>query len=559
MTSLLVLLKPGIFALRNRWRRKRRWTDRVIKDPLAVLLATPLVCLLYSGVSEATTAISEAKLPPEVPFEILFHTIFFVVFFSAAVTALSSLYITNDRELILSSPLLHSPFFFGKFLQILWASSWVALVFFLPAIAGISSGLHGGLPVLLASLAALIPTLLIPTSLGIVAATILASVIPAERTREILVVVAVLLLFGFYTIKGNMHVNHVDPVVEITTITETVERNRPLFLPSLIAAAAIGSILKGHLLNSVTLLVILLLGASVCVVLAGLVVKGGMPRATAMVSMQRTRVQFKSAQSHKVTTKILGSFPPPQRAIAIKDWKLFLRDSYQVVQLALVLLLAYLTLYGFQFATSLEGVHPSVQIWWRSFLTVANIGLGSFVSVFVCSRLVFPSISQEGGAFWTLRSSPMKPSAILWAKFSAWWIPISCITAVLLGTGALIADVHPRIVAVTALSSIIVVYGIVGVAVGMGAWYARFDWEHSAQISSGLGNLVYIAIGSLLVLMDLFPIGVLIGLRTLKTINGGFGAAEWYPSVVACSATLVYLNWFVAKVSIEAGAARLEG
>lgn len=54
-------------------------------------------------------------------------------------------------------------------------------------------------------------------------------------------------------------------------------------------------------------------------------------------------------------------------------------------------------------------------------------------------------------------------------------------------------------------------HGLVALGIGMGARFARFDWTHSAQLTTNSGNLLYMLIGMLLVMVSILPITIAFG------------------------------------------------
>ncbi|MBN8550682.1 MAG: hypothetical protein J0M12_15305, partial [Deltaproteobacteria bacterium] len=114
-----------------------------------------------------------------------------------------------------------------------------------------------------------------------------------------------------------------------------------------------------------------------------------------------------------------------------------------------------------------------------------------------------------------------------------------------------------HVVIINALSSWVICYGIVGLAVGMGAFFANFDWEHASQLAASFGSLVFMLFSTLLILMNLMPAGLLIFLRTLKNSGYTFSNTNWYAAVTCGALLLIYLNFIAARWALNLGEAAL--
>jgi len=64
----------------------------------------------------------------------------------------------------------------------------------------------------------------------------------------------------------------------------------------------------------------------------------------------------------------------------------------------------------------------------------------------------------------------------------------------------------------------IVTYGIVGLAIAMGALFVNFGWEHPSQLSASFGSFSYMVASSLLIAFCLLPCGGIIALFTLQSL-----------------------------------------
>ena len=195
----------------------------------------------------------------------------------------------------------------------------------------------------------------------------------------------------------------------------------------------------------------------------------------------------------------------------------------------------------------------SVKLWWNALLVASNIVMGAFVITAGTTRFVFPAVSMEGRAFWVLQASPLPIAQILRDKFSCWLVPIATISSVIFASGALAIDAAPRIVAINAAASWLICYGVVGMGVGLGAYFANFEWEHPSQLTASFGSLIYMLASTGLIIANMLPASLLIFLRTLRLIGYQFSTIQWYACVTLTAALLVYLNFAAARWALKLG------
>jgi ABC-2 type transport system permease protein len=244
---------------------------------------------------------------------------------------------------------------------------------------------------------------------------------------------------------------------------------------------------------------------------------------------------------------------PEYRAIIVKEFKVFARDMTQAIQLLLLLGLCMVYLYNFRILHGVANLPDATKLWWQGFLVGSNLAMGAFVMTAVCTRFVFPSVSLEGQSYWILQTSPLSVGQLLRAKFWCWLVPVASMSSIIFASGALAINAEPEIIAINALASWVVCYGIVGLATGLGALFSNFDWEHSSQLAASFGSLVFMLSATVLIVLNLIPAGTLIFLRTLKETGYNFTDSEWYLAVGCCAILLTYLNYCATRWALRVG------
>ncbi|MCB0358656.1 MAG: hypothetical protein KDD44_03445, partial [Bdellovibrionales bacterium] len=241
----------------------------------------------------------------------------------------------------------------------------------------------------------------------------------------------------------------------------------------------------------------------------------------------------------------------------IKDLTCLLRDRAQSLQLVLYLGIAafYIIIFGFMSA-AVNLLPVANQLWW-AFLGWINVLLSGLILNAVMTRLVYPSISLEGKALWILVIAPLDIRQLVRAKFWC-WLPMTLLVSLsLITAGSFAIGLSAEVKVYTVLIAIAMSIGFTGLAIGLGAIFAKFEWEAPNQISAGIGTLVLLPLGLLLAAVSSIPAGIMIALVQVPAIQNYLG----YPlalSLLVLSTLLIFLiNWSVASWSCRAGSNRL--
>ncbi len=555
-----LVVTPKILSAKNRWKSGTSLRGQFGRD---IVLGTFSLLVMFSIYYGLTVVLQKAQSSQEVAYfhpsnilDILLLFLYGLLFFSSAITTLGLFYLSEDMPLIISSPISKGKIFYGKLLEVTASATWMILVFGLPGIIAFGTSYGGGSWYYLNAAIALIPYFLIPSAISIAAVTIFASIVPANRTREILIIAGLILILAAYFAlrlmgdSANIETNSINDLLHLVNLIQIPDTS---YLPSHWAATIIGQSLKpSDLLISPYLICLVSVSIS-CVVFAYLTFYFLFDRAYSMA-------QSNGGNGRMTNLINIGSLPflslvysQEERALLNKEISVFLRDMTQSVQLMLLLGLCSVYLYNLKILRVVDQLPDAAKIWWQSFLTIGNMAMGAFVIAAVCTRFVFPSISLEGRAYWVLRSSPLSIVQLLKAKFKIWYIPVSSIGSILLLSGAFAIQAPIHIVIISCIMSWIVCIGIVGLGVGLGAVYANFDWEHTSQLAASFGSLIYMLVSTMFIGINLIPITVLMLIKNLQSQHYQMSATHWNMSMASCILFLIYLNYLTAKWALKIG------
>lgn len=553
------ILLPKIFAIKNRWKQNTRQFSQLARDLIILAFSIAVTIGIYQGTVSALekirTEITFAYLPSSLALGLVLFFLFVMLLFSNSVSALGAFYLGKDLDLVLASPIGMRRIFFGKWLEIMASSSWMAIIFGLPAIAAFAHSYGASYHYVGIVVITLIPYFIIPTSLAIALVTIFTVILPASRTREILFIIFAFVLLGIYFIgklifPAGTSFHNVNDLLRIVSLLSVPNTS---WMPSYWAASCLGLVLEPSKLSLIPYLVLLYSSAIGLTGLAYTLVQ--LLHFTAYSKARDTRrsLRLSSRRSQALYVRYARFIDPQFRAVIAKEFKIFARDMTQAVQLLLLLGLCMIYLYNFRILQSVGGLPEATRLWWQGFLVISNLAMGAFVITAVCTRFVFPSLSLEGQSYWILQSSPISIGNLLRAKFWCWLVPVATISSVIFASGALAINAGPHVVFLNAISSWIICYGIVGLAVGLGAFFANFDWEHTSQLAASFGSLVFMLLSTLLILINMLPSGLLIFLRTLKMAGYEFSDSHWYTAVTCAALLLIYLNYVSTRWALGVG------
>src|SRR5882672_703768 len=121
----------------------------------------------------------------------IFLTFFSMLVFSNTVTSLSTIYLSSDLLMLMSSPLRLTNVFVSKFVQTLLYSSWMVLLFGLPIFIAFGQVQRATLAYYVWLVPTLLPFLIIPAGLGMLGTMLLMRYFPAQQTHKALTVLSV--------------------------------------------------------------------------------------------------------------------------------------------------------------------------------------------------------------------------------------------------------------------------------------------------------------------------------------------------------------------------------
>lgn len=417
---------------------------------------------------------------------------------------LQSLYLSRDMDFLVTSPLPMRAVFLSKLLEAILPNFAIFCAFSLPFMFGLGASNHYTFIYYPLVVLLLLMLTLSAGGLASILVMVVARVIPARRVAEVLGV-----LGAFVSImcgqSGNiiqaLGVNRQDVGQALGAISQL---NSP-WLPLAWAGRGLTAVGRADWLTGLglTFLSLALAGA----VFAGTLALSEQLYYTGWASLQGS-VRKKRAENHRpveargtkrlwtrISDAVAGIFPAPVRGMMVKDFLLLTRDPRNVSQLITPLILGVVMLFttrggGENTADKLTelGVQH-LEIYALIFLTI-------FVGWLLMLNIGSNSFSMEGKNYWLLKTSPIKPSHMMQAKYLFSYLPVVAFCLVFLLASFLIQGGDLAFFPFCAGVIVLSMAGATGITVAYGAVGANLTWDRpqKRQLRGSAGCLVFIMV-----------------------------------------------------------------
>jgi ABC-2 type transport system permease protein len=518
---------------------------------------------VFSSIENLPTisAILSAKI-----IELLFYSFFVLLLISNSVAHIGNVYTADNMNLFLSAPISSSRLFTAKFVESLFETAIMYFVFISPVLFALCYSLNLPKTFLLEALVLSIPFLIIPAALAFVFSTLFVRLAARiwKRGAFFFVFVIGILLWLLYSLLTSLNGEkiHGSGTEAIVRMIGLFDNPNPIWLPSRWISEVLSAYISGPVANHNIFVTLLFSTAFGSIALAFLLFDlCAFSTRSKAATQSRGNVGKKNTidRPRQLLELIYLPLPiPPQiRAIILKDITCLLRDRAQSMQLLLYtgIAFAYLVVTDFM-SLALDLAPRELRVWW-CFLGTVNILFSGFIISALMTRLIFPSISMEGRAFWILNSGPIRLKSLLNAKFWCWFPLVLTIALALTVSGACAIKVDASLIIVSAFVSGNIAVGATGLALGTGSMFASFDWETPSQISSGFGTLALLLSSLTLVAINTVPASIMIFIVLMEEVRIILGPYGWPSVFLFCGFSIFAINRIVAKKASERGVAAL--
>jgi ABC-2 type transport system permease protein len=493
------LLVPSFWSSRNRAKRRERGDG--MRALFFGAIATAVCGAIFWGAYWLTAQLADyadfGDYLLRLGLSWLFLTFLSFLAFSGIVTALSTFFLSEDLRLLLAAPVAGRRLFHARFARTVAQSSWMVIVFIVPALVGV--GLAHCAPTMyyVTSIVAVMPFVVIPVAIGSAVTLLLVNIFPARRARDILMLMG-LLFAGSLVVLLRMiqpeQLLKVESLPDVTDFFATLQSPITPLLPSFWAAETVFASMQGRLdVLHMAALWTTALGLTLVVAAAN----DRWHFAGFSKAQEARKARFRRLQLLERVARLVP-MSPVSRHLLLKDVKIFLRDVSQWSQLLLLLALVLVYLYNFR-VLDLDRI-PYMSGMVKNVYAFVNLAMAGLVMSTVCARFVFPAVSAEGAAFWIIRSAPVSLRSFLWSKFWAGLLPVLILTEGLTITANHFLGIDPFLRVVSAVAVFMMSFALVGLATGLGARYPRFNADNPSQVAGSYGGVAFMILAVVVVI-----------------------------------------------------------
>jgi ABC-2 type transport system permease protein len=559
---LLTLLKPKVAGFRSRVLRKAGKIRKraLVMGALGVCFLLTLFflscrILLYFQSVEMLGDFLAHKL-----LDMVLLTLFSLLVFSNIISGLSNLYLSNDLEFCHAAPTPVEELFASRAIETLLDSSWMLLVFGLPVFMAYAYVYRPGFSFYVTLLHLNLAMVLIAGGIGILIIMVLVSIFPANRTRDIVLFLSLLMGVALYLVFRFLRPERMLNPDAFFTVTEYLSNFGGMdspYLPTRWISEALWSTL-GHRSG-----MSLMFNSGLAWSTAGALAVFNLWTSEKLYfdGFSKSQEAKRKKGAGKIMLKafdgaVFRAFGRDLGALMAKDVRSFFRDNTQWSQLLLLGALVVVYLYNFS-ALPLDR-SPIRLDFLQNELAFLNMGLVGFVVSAVSARFVFPSISGEGRAYWMIRCSPLSLKRFVWGKYFLFVLPMFVLGEVLVVMTNLLLQVTPFTMMLSVLNMLFMVPGIVALGVGLGARYPDFGSENIAKVATGFGGLLFMMMSTLyvaaVIVLEAGPVYLLFSAQ----VNGTTVSTPVWFFVIGSFSSVLVISALVIRKPMEMGLRSLE-
>jgi ABC-2 type transport system permease protein len=529
------LLLPFLLSAKNRYFPKNKLPFRA----LGVLAFSLILCLVlyHIGVRVITYFHSQSELGIILSlklFQMAWITMFAMLVFSCMVSAVSTLFLSQDNEIIFAAPVAESDIFFMRYVTTTLYTSWMMVVFSIPVFAAYGTVFNAGFLYWPLMLGTIIATTAIATTFGMGFTVVLVNLFPAKRTKDIILYLSICFGIFIYLIFRLMRP---EDLVNPDKYGHFIDYLSSLATPAApyIPAAWASNLLSYYLMDREIdfLLTALLIITPISLFLLG---EWAMER-WFLSGFTKSQESFGGYRTFFSRVKYRRS---SLQWTFLKESKLFLRDSAEWSQLFMIAALVVVYLYNFKVLPVERSMFEEEYI--TNLISFLNIGLTGFVVASLAARFVYPSIGAEGGSFYIIMASPLSTARYILHKYLFYVVPFTVLALILLVVSNRLLNIEGPMWWISVITGLIITWTVLAMALGFGAIYADFKVENRAAALGGIGAVLFLFTAITFEMAIIF----LGGSPVYRVMRG------WLRNgVMPASDLLTLLGWILASIAIS--------
>jgi ABC-2 type transport system permease protein len=479
------LLQPFFYSAKNKFFPKNRLPFTTV----GVLVFSLAVCLvLYKIVVKVVSYFHSQNdlgiLLSLKIFQMAWITMFAMLIFSCMVSAVSTLFLSQDNEIVFAAPVPTSDIFFMRYVTTSIYTSWMMVVFSIPIFAAYGTVFQAGFLYWPLMLLTIIATAAIATTFGMGFTVLLVNLFPARRTKDIILYLSICFGIFIYIIFRLMRP---EDLVNPDKYGHFIDYLSSLATPAApyIPADWASNLLSYYLMERE---IDFLVTALLCITPIALFFLGewAMERwfLSGFTKSQESFGGYRKFFTHGMYNRSSLQW------IFRKETKLFLRDSAEWSQLFMIAALVIVYLYNFKVLPVERSMFEEEYV--TNLIAFLNIGLTGFVVASLAARFVYPSIGAEGGSFYIIMSSPLSTARYMLHKYLFYVVPFTGLTLILLVVSNKLLNIEGPMGWISIIIGLIITWTVLAMALGFGAIYADFKAENRAAALGGIGAILFL-------------------------------------------------------------------
>jgi ABC-2 type transport system permease protein len=420
---------------------------------------------------------------------LFFVTLMVMLTFSATLVSFSTIYKSEESAFLWSLPFSPLEVFHARTAEAVSLSSWAFVVLGGPmllcwgAVTGASSLFYVMLPVVL------VPFTLLCGLFGALLTVLLAYAFPRLSWKSLGAIVAVAAVAsGGYVLAAfspwNVHGD--DAFRVLNRLLSGLQNLQSPLAPSHWAFAGLSRAASGEVWPSIRYALLLWVNVLALDLLLRRVVPSLLFPGYSALS-RATRIRRRSVETGAVAWlgRRLGRLDPVDRALVLKDVRLFWRDPSQWSQFLLFTVL--MLVYTGNVRQMPSGIRAPE---WINILHFLNLMACALLLATLTARFIYPLVSLEGKTFWVVGLAPIRRRRVLRQK-----LLLSLGTTLLFGEGmtfatSMLLGVPGRRVALFCAVILVMNLTLSCLAVGLAALFPDFKEDNPSKIVNGAGGLI---------------------------------------------------------------------
>ncbi len=482
-------------------------------------------------------------------------TFFSLLIFSHIITAISNLYLSRDLEFCHSLPVSIEELFISRAIHTVIDSSWMFIIFGLPIFMAYAYVYQPGLGFFISLIHMNVAMVIMTGGIGIFITMVLVHVFPAQRTRDIIMLLILFMVIALYIFFRLLRPERlVDPEAFFTVMQYLNSLRAPQspYLPTQWILETLWGGLRGTSGTNHFLEIMLTWSTAAAVVVINIWVAQAVYFQGYSKSQEAKNRRRAGKWLLEPFARILQRlFRQDVGAVIGKDIRTFFRDNTQWSQL--LLLGALVIVYVYNFKVLPLDKSPIRIDFLQNTLAFLNMGLAGFVLAAVSARFVFTAVSAEGEAFWIIRSSPIGLRRYILGKYLSFLLPMLILGEILVIITNYLLEVSHFMMALSSVTMFFMVFGIVALGIGYGAMYPNFKFQNIAQVSTGFGGMMFMILSSLyiagVIVLEAGPVYILF----MSDVRGNpITSAQWFFIFVSFTSAFV-INVFTTIKPLKMG------